>query len=88
MDRFSLIIEYKLLQENNVEKMYPLKPGPLPTSDIQNVVFICRPLQSLMDTIANVVQCEQEKKYNSSPDFHIFFVPWKSFLCTQKLEVR
>lgn len=50
-----LIAKYKVLQEHNVLRMYPLKFGKLPASNVKNIIFITRPLLHLMDMIADIV---------------------------------
>ena len=40
------------LQDHEVEKMFPLRTGSLPASNVQNIVFLTRPRLELMDKIA------------------------------------
>lgn len=76
-----LIAEYSLLKEHEVGKMFPLSRGQLPPCEEQNVIFLVRPKVGLMDIIAeNIPKKENNKEY------HIFFVPRKSFLCEQRLQ--
>ena len=42
-------------QEHEVDKMYPLRPGRLPNHSVQNIVYIVRPKQSIMDIVAQNV---------------------------------
>ena len=44
-----------LLQEHEVDKMFPLRPGRLPVNTVQNIVFITRPKLSLMELVAQNV---------------------------------
>jgi len=45
------------LQEHEVDKMFPLRPGRLPENTVQNIVFITRPKLSLMELVAqNVIK--------------------------------
>ena len=77
-----LIAEYSLLKEHDVGRMLPLGRGQLPMCEEQNIIFLVRPKVELMDIIAeNIPKKEINKEY------HIFFVPRKSFLCEQRLEV-
>ncbi|KAI0225757.1 Vacuolar protein sorting-associated protein 33A [Lamellibrachia satsuma] len=82
---FSLIAEYSLLKEHGVDKMYPLAPGQLPRNSVANIIFICRPKLSLMDSVAQNVHREEEA-VGCLKEFHIFFVPRKSMLCENKLK--
>jgi len=76
-----LIAEYSLLKEHDVSRMLPLGRGHLPMCEEQNIIFLVRPKVELMDIIAeNIPKKEINKEY------HIFFVPRKSFLCEQRLE--
>ena len=77
-----LIAEYSLLKEHEVGKMFPLSRGQLPPCEEQNVIFLVRPKVGLMDIIA-----ENIPKKESNKEYHIFFVPRKSFLCEQRLQV-
>ena len=43
------------LQEHEVDKMFPLRPGRLPANTVQNIVFITRPKLSLMELVAQNV---------------------------------
>jgi len=43
------------LQEHEVDKMFPLRPGRLPMNTVQNIVFITRPKLSLMELVAQNV---------------------------------
>uniref|UniRef100_A0A7N6AM49 VPS33A core subunit of CORVET and HOPS complexes n=1 Tax=Anabas testudineus TaxID=64144 RepID=A0A7N6AM49_ANATE len=80
---FGLIAQYSLLKEHEVEKMFTLKSGRLPSADVKNIIFFVRPRLELMDIIAeNVFRCD---KAHSSRDFHILFVPRRSILCEQRL---
>jgi len=38
-----------------VDKMFPLRPGRLPSNTVQNIVFITRPRLSLMELVAQNV---------------------------------
>ena len=87
IEQISLIAEYSLLKEYEVGPMFPLRPTRLPKSNVQHVIFIVRPILSLMDSVATNIKKEEEGGKISRKEYHIFFVPWKSFLCTQKLEV-
>lgn len=86
-EQFGLISEYSLLKEYEVDRMFPLKPARLPKSSVQHVIFIVRPVLVLMDYIATNIKKEEEDDGFATKEYHIFFVPWKSFLCIQKLEV-
>uniref|UniRef100_A0A7N6A8T7 Vacuolar protein sorting-associated protein 33A n=1 Tax=Anabas testudineus TaxID=64144 RepID=A0A7N6A8T7_ANATE len=80
---FGLIAQYSLLKEHEVEKMFTLKSGRLPSADVKNIIFFVRPRLELMDIIAENVFSED--KAHSSRDFHILFVPRRSILCEQRL---
>uniref|UniRef100_A0AAQ5ZZT2 VPS33A core subunit of CORVET and HOPS complexes n=1 Tax=Amphiprion ocellaris TaxID=80972 RepID=A0AAQ5ZZT2_AMPOC len=55
---FGLIAQYSLLKEHEVEKMFTLKSGRLPSADVKNIIFFVRPRLELMDIIAeNVFRC-------------------------------
>ncbi|XP_033123521.1 vacuolar protein sorting-associated protein 33A-like [Anneissia japonica] len=80
-----LIAEYSLLKENEVEKMFPLRAGRLPQNNVQNVIFITRPILKLMRLVAENIR-EEEKVGGFRKEYHIFFVPGKSLLCENKLK--
>ncbi|KAM4050273.1 uncharacterized protein ACNLHF_015065 isoform 2-T2 [Anomaloglossus baeobatrachus] len=82
---FGLIAQYSLLKEHEVEKMFTLKSGPLPSSDVKNIIFLVRPRLELMDIIAENIRREDKGRSNQR-DFHILFVPRRSLLCEQRLE--
>ena len=86
-EQFGLVAEYSLLKEYEVERMFPLRSNRLPNNTVQHIIFITRPVLSLMDQIAINIRKEEEGDGFGKKDYHIFFVPWKSFLCTQKLQV-
>ncbi|XP_039660453.1 vacuolar protein sorting-associated protein 33A [Perca fluviatilis] len=81
---FGLIAQYSLLKEHEVEKMFTLKSGRLPSADVKNIIFFVRPRLELMDIIAENVFSED--KMHSPRDFHILFVPRRSMLCEQRLK--
>uniref|UniRef100_A0A8C6PLH4 Vacuolar protein sorting-associated protein 33A n=1 Tax=Nothobranchius furzeri TaxID=105023 RepID=A0A8C6PLH4_NOTFU len=81
---FGLIAQYSLLKEHEVEKMFTLKSGRLPSADVKNIIFFVRPRLELMDIIADNIF--SEGKLHSSRDFHILFVPRRSMLCEQRLK--
>ena len=80
-----LVAEYSLLKEHEVGKMFPLSRGKLPHCEEQNIIFLVRPKIELMEIIAGNIKLEESK--GSSKEYHIFFVPRKSLLCEQKLQV-
>lgn len=86
IEQISLIAEYSLLKEYDVGPMFPLRSSRLPKSNVQHIIFIVRPVLSLMDSVAINIKKEEEGGKMSRKEYHILFVPWKSFLCTQKLE--
>ena len=53
---FGLVAEYSFLREHDVVKMFPLRPGRLPPSDVDSVVFLVRPQVALMEMVAENVQ--------------------------------
>lgn len=83
---FGLIAEYTLLKEHEVERMFPLQKTKLPSCNVKNIIFICRPKYSLMDHIAYNVAKEEEASGPFHKEFHIFFVPRKSLLCEKRLK--
>ena len=86
-EQFGLIAEYSLLKEYEVDRMFPLRPTRLPPSTVQHIIFITRPVVSLMDHIALNIKKEEEGDGFGRKEYHVFFVPSKSFLCVQKLQV-
>jgi hypothetical protein len=48
-----LVAKYDLLRENEVLKMFPLRAGHLPPSNVRNIIFITRPQLHLMDLVAD-----------------------------------
>ncbi|XP_003701819.1 vacuolar protein sorting-associated protein 33A [Megachile rotundata] len=82
-----LVAKYNLLEEHDVVGIYQLTGGSLTIpSNIVNIIFITRPQLSLMDLIAENVHGEEGKRPRK--EFHLFFVPRKSFLCQKKLQNR
>jgi len=86
-EQFSLVAEYSLLKEYEVDRMFPLRSSRLPSSNVQHIIFITRPVVSLMDQVAINIKKEEEGDGFGRKEYHIFFVPWKSFLCIEKLKV-
>ncbi|XP_070204559.1 vacuolar protein sorting-associated protein 33A-like isoform X1 [Littorina saxatilis] len=84
---FGLIAEYSLLKDHEVEKMFPLRTGSLPPSNVQNIVFLTRPRLELMEKIAQNLHHE-ETKGGYKKEFHLIFVPRKSLLCERKLKEK
>ncbi|XP_045171518.1 vacuolar protein sorting-associated protein 33A-like isoform X2 [Mercenaria mercenaria] len=84
---FGLIAEYSLLKEHDVEKMMllPKENQSLPTSTVQNIIFVTRPKLELMDQIAQSL-LREDQKGGFRREFHIIFVPRKSLLCEKKLK--
>ena len=50
-----LNVHYCVLKEHEVEKMFTLKSGRLPSADVKNIIFFVRPRLELMDIIAENV---------------------------------
>lgn len=48
-----LVAQYTILREHMVTKMYPLRPEPLPETNVDHVIFISRPKLYLMNYIGN-----------------------------------
>ncbi|ROJ92223.1 Vacuolar protein sorting-associated protein 33A [Anabarilius grahami] len=82
---FGLIAQYSLLKEHEVEKMFTLKGGRIPSAAVKNIVFFVRPRLELMDIIAENVASEDKLQPR---DFHILFVPRRSLLCEQRLKEK
>ncbi|KAG1714266.1 Vacuolar protein sorting-associated protein 33A [Nymphon striatum] len=82
---FVLISDYALLKDHDVTRMFQMKMGRLPPSNVQNIIFLVRPKLPLMDIIADNVHKEEELG-GQRKDFHIFFVPRKSLLCEKRLK--
>ncbi|KAF7278698.1 hypothetical protein GWI33_008076 [Rhynchophorus ferrugineus] len=83
-----LIAKYVLLKEYQVKKMYPLRPTPLPETDVDHIIFISRPKLHLMEYIAKNVHDDNRNKHNSKKQYHLFFVPKKSLLCVDALKQK
>ncbi|CAH1117079.1 unnamed protein product [Phaedon cochleariae] len=81
-----LVAQYTILREHMVIKMYPLRPMPLPETDVDHVIFVSRPKLHLMDYIAQNVHSDSKTKSGSRKQFHLFFVPKKSLLCMERLK--
>ncbi|KAF4113737.1 vacuolar protein sorting-associated protein 33A [Onychostoma macrolepis] len=82
---FGLIAQYSLLKEHEVEKMFTLKGGRIPSAAVKNIVFFVRPRLELMDIIAENVANEDKLQPR---EFHILFVPRRSLLCEQRLKEK
>lgn len=85
-----LVAKVQFLQERDVKKMFPLKPGSLPPMDkaINNIIFITRPIVKNMDIIADNIKKKEKGKRSDTrrTDYHLIFVPRKSLLCEQRLQ--
>lgn len=46
---------FSFFKEHEVEKMFTLKSGRLPSADVKNIIFFVRPRLELMDIIAENV---------------------------------
>lgn len=74
-----LIAEVALLKSHAVEKIHHLRDETL-TTDISQVIYLCRPQLKLMKIIAKHVTQAPEKQYN------LFFVPRRTLVCQRLLE--
>jgi len=85
---FNLIAEYTLLKDHDVIKMQPLQKAVLPVqTGINNIIFITRPLLSLVQMIAdNIKQFSRRESERGGAELHIIFVPKKSQLCEGRLK--
>ncbi|XP_044261509.1 vacuolar protein sorting-associated protein 33A [Tribolium madens] len=81
-----LIAQYAVLKEHSVTKMFPLRPTPLPETDVAHVIFITRPKLHLMDFVGYNVHADSKTKTGSKKQYHVFFVPKKSLLCLERLK--
>ncbi|CAG9770251.1 unnamed protein product [Ceutorhynchus assimilis] len=81
-----LVAEYIMLREYSVKNMFPLRPIPLPSTEVDHVIFIARPKLHLMDYIAKNVKDDSKDRRNSKKQYHLFFVPKKSLLCEEALK--
>ncbi|CAB4017268.1 Vacuolar sorting-associated 33A, partial [Paramuricea clavata] len=81
---FGLIAEYSLLKEHEVDAMYPLQSGRLPTNSVQHMIFITRAKVSHMEIIADIVFGEEDR--TSKKDYTVLFVPRKTLLCEKHLQ--
>ncbi|XP_037091633.1 vacuolar protein sorting-associated protein 33A-like [Pollicipes pollicipes] len=84
---FGLVAEYSFLREQDVIKMFPLRPGRLPPSDVDSIFFLVRPELALMDMVAENVQREEEQG-GRRKKFLLCFVPSGSRACERVLEDR
>ncbi|CAL1537718.1 unnamed protein product [Lymnaea stagnalis] len=84
---FGLIAEASMLKEHHeVERMFRLQSSGLPTSQVQNIIFIVRPRLNLMETIAQCLLSEEVKGSHVRKEFYLLFVPRHSLLCEKKLK--
>ncbi|XP_039288228.1 vacuolar protein sorting-associated protein 33A [Nilaparvata lugens] len=81
-----LIAKYSVLRENQVEKMYHLRHGRLPSTNVKNIIFITRPHIHLIDMIADNVHGEE--KSGIRREFFLYYLPRKSLLCEKRLKSR
>lgn len=85
-----LICQYAILKEHSVLKMYPLRVERLPECNVAHIIFIARPKVHLMDLIAKNVQEDSQRVGSGGgggkKQYHLFFVPRKSLLCTERLK--
>ncbi|XP_043221131.1 vacuolar protein sorting-associated protein 33A-like [Amphibalanus amphitrite] len=84
---FGLVAEYSFLREHDVAKMFPLRAGRLPPSDVDTVVFLVRPEVGLMELVAENVQKEEEQG-GRRKEFVLCFMPTGSGACERVLEER
>ncbi|XP_059487215.1 vacuolar protein sorting-associated protein 33A [Neocloeon triangulifer] len=82
----SLVAPYNLLKEQEFNQMFSLSEGSISSSTSRTVIFLTRPLPKLMDSIAEHVHNEERK--GQRRDFHIIFVPRKTWLCETRLKNR
>lgn len=87
-----LIAQLSLLKERNVIKNLPLRPGPLLSIDVKNVIFITRPNPKLMDYIAeNILNDnanDRKSKLALRRDYYLIFWPRRSYLCEKCLKIK
>ncbi|KAK3771335.1 hypothetical protein RRG08_024291 [Elysia crispata] len=84
---FGLIAEASMLKEQHeVERMFRLEASGLPSSNVQNIIFITRPRLHLMEIIAQCLLNEEMKGGFVRKEFYLVFVPRKSLLCEKKLK--
>jgi len=70
---FVAVIFY--MQEHEVDKMFPLRPGRLPANTVQNIVFITRPKLSLIELVAqNVLKSVAVNDAFVRAHFTLFFL--------------
>jgi len=82
----NLIMKHTDLKELGVVRMLALEQGIIPGGEVpETIVFICRPLVSLMPLVASCIR--NEEKARRRKKFHLFFLPRTSRLCTKWLEV-
>jgi len=83
----NLIANSSDFKEQGVVKMLSLDQGILPPPpDVpETILFLCRPLVSLMPLISSCIR--NEEKHKRRKKFHIFFLPRASKLCDKWLEV-
>lgn len=81
-----LVAQYVTLKEYEVVKMFPLRDSPLPSVDVQHIIFITRPKLHLMDLVAQNVHIDSKSWSGPKKQYHLFFVPRKSLLCIKRLE--
>lgn len=83
-----LIAQYIVLKEHSVTKMFPLRPDPLPETDVKHVIFISRPKLHLMDMVSKNIlhDTKTAKKGSNKKQYHLFFVPKKSLICRNHLQ--
>lgn len=81
-----LICKYKILLDHDVSRMYPLKFGKLPVTNVNNIIFISRPQIHLMDMIADIVH--EEERSGIRKYCYLFFIPRRSQLCEKRLKTK
>uniref|UniRef100_T1I6S3 Uncharacterized protein n=1 Tax=Rhodnius prolixus TaxID=13249 RepID=T1I6S3_RHOPR len=81
-----IIAKYGLLKDHNVQKMFPLKSGKLPPTNVKNIIFISRPHLHLMDLIAENIHGEERSGIRK--ECHLFFVPRRSQPCETRLQAK
>ncbi|KAI8318287.1 vacuolar protein sorting-like protein r-vps33a [Martensiomyces pterosporus] len=82
----SFIVDFSVLKEHGVEKIFLLGPGPLDTGSIKGVLYFALPHVSKMKTIAEHIRMGSQDKKDTPREYSLQLVPRRTLLCERVLE--
>ncbi|KAJ5073657.1 vacuolar protein sorting-associated protein 33a [Anaeramoeba ignava] len=80
-----LLVDKSELKELGVGKVFVFQDQD-PKITQKNILFFIRPKKEVIEKVANYIKLNETNDTFSKKEFHIYFVPHKSFLCEKILE--